>query len=275
MANKRMFSLDVIDTDKFLDMPASTQCLYFQLGMRADDEGFVSSPKKITKIANCAEDDLRVLASKGYIIPFESGIIVITDWNVNNSIRSDRKHDTRFREERSRLMIKDNAYSLTTNCQADDNQLTDKCHTEVSIGLDKYRLDKNSIDINTICSEPETAPELSGIKIILNDKSYYDIPLEKIALWKETYPAVDIEQELRKMAAWSDANPAKRKTRRGITRFINSWLSREQDRGGRRRQDNSRGMQQDKPFYEVEQPEYLKYLNTELTPEEKAILGEG
>ena len=87
MANKRMFSLDVIDTDKFLDMPASTQCLYFQLGMRADDDGFVSSPKKIVKIANCSEDDLRLLASKGYIIPFESGIIVITDWNVNNSIR--------------------------------------------------------------------------------------------------------------------------------------------------------------------------------------------
>ncbi len=79
MANKRMFSLDVIDTDKFLDMPASTQCLYFYLGMRADDDGFVSSPKKITKLANCAEDDLKILASKGYIIPFETGIAVITD----------------------------------------------------------------------------------------------------------------------------------------------------------------------------------------------------
>ena len=178
MANKRMFSLDVVDTDKFLDMPASTQCLYFHLGMRADDEGFVSSPKKIAKLANCAEDDLRVLASKGYIIPFESGIIVITDWNVNNSIRLDRKHDTRFKEERSKIMIRDNVYSLTTNCQADDNQLTDKCHTEVSIGLDKNRLDKNSIEINTICSEPETDSELSGIRLPLNDKSFYDVPLE-------------------------------------------------------------------------------------------------
>ncbi len=275
MANKRMFSLDVIDTDKFLDMPASTQCLYFQLGMRADDDGFVSSPKKIAKLANCAEDDLKLLASKGYIIPFESGIIVITDWNVNNSIRSDRKHDTRFREEFSRVTVKDNVYSLATNWQADDNQLPDKCHTEVSIGLDKDRLDKDSIDINTICPEPETTSGMSGIKIILNDKSFYDVPLEKIAFWKDTYPAVDIEQELRKMAAWGDANPTKRKTRRGIGRFINSWLSREQDRGGRGKQGNSRGVQQYRPFYEAEQPEYLKYLNTELTPEEKAILGEG
>lgn len=72
MANKRMFSIDVVDTDKFLDMPVSTQALYFHFGMRADDDGFVSSPKKIVKIANCTNDDLRVLISKGYIIPFES-----------------------------------------------------------------------------------------------------------------------------------------------------------------------------------------------------------
>lgn len=151
---------------------------------------------------------------------------------------------------------------------------------QVSIGLDKNRLDKSSIDINTICSEPEAASELSGIKIILNDKSFYDVPAEKIALWKETYPAVDVEQELKKMAAWSDANLSKRKTRRGIGRFINSWLSREQDRGGRvqqyngMQQYNNQAVQQDRPFYEAEQPDYLKCLNTELTPEEKAILGE-
>lgn len=133
----------------------------------------------------------------------------------------------------------------------------------------------NNNNTNSIvCPEPETASGLSGIRIILNDKSFYDVPVEKIALWKETYPAVDIEQELRKMAAWSDANPARRKTKRGIGRFINSWLSREQDRGGRVQQYNSQGVQQDKPFYEVEEPEYFKYMRRELTPEEKAILGE-
>lgn len=144
----------------------------------------------------------------------------------------------------------------------------------INNSINNNSLKNNNIN-NTVCPEPETASELSGIKIILNDKSFYDAPLEKVALWKGTYPAVDVEQELRKMAAWSDANPMKRKTRRGIVRFINSWLSREQDRGGRVQQYGSRGVQQDKPFYEAEQPEYLKYLNTELTPEEKAILGEG
>lgn len=152
----------------------------------------------------------------------------------------------------------------------------------INNNINNNSLKNNNIN-NTVCSEPETDSKLSGIKIILNDKTFYDVPLEKIALWKGTYPAVDVEQELKKMASWSDANPAKRKTRRGIVRFINGWLSREQDRGGRggrynsqsARQHNSQGVQQDKPFYEIEQPEYLKYLNTELTPEEKAILGEG
>lgn len=82
------------------------------------------------------------------------------------------------------------------------------------------------------CPEPETAPNPSGILLPLNDKTFYDVPLDKIALWRETYPAVDIEQELRRMIAWLDSNPTKRKTRRGIERFVNNWLARTQDSGG-------------------------------------------
>lgn len=103
MANRRMFSKDVVDTDKFLEMPPSTQALYFHLGMRADDDGFVSSPKKITQFVNCGNDDLKLLLAKGYLIPFESGVVVISDWNVNNWIRADRKHATRFEQEKSLL----------------------------------------------------------------------------------------------------------------------------------------------------------------------------
>lgn len=87
---------------------------------------------------------------------------------------------------------------------------------------------------NIICPEPEkAAPNLSGIKLILNDKTYYDAPLDKIAVWKEVYQAVDVMQELQKMRAWLDSNPTRRKTRRGIERFINNWLSRSQDNGSR------------------------------------------
>lgn len=85
---------------------------------------------------------------------------------------------------------------------------------------------------STICPEPEnSAPNPSGIQLILNDKTFYDVPMDKLALWREAYPAVDLEHELQKMRAWLDANPTKRKTRRGIERFINNWLTRTQDSG--------------------------------------------
>ena len=84
MANRRMFSLDVIDTDKFLELPSSSQSLYFHLGMRADDDGFVSSPKKIATMVNSSIDDLKLLITKNYLIPFDDGVVVIAEWKVNN-----------------------------------------------------------------------------------------------------------------------------------------------------------------------------------------------
>lgn len=103
MAQRRMFSLQVTDTDKFLDMSASAQALYFHLGMHGDDDGFVGSPRKIARTAGCNDDDLRLLAAKGYIIPFESGVVVITDWKINNTLKNDRYHPTLYSTEKSRL----------------------------------------------------------------------------------------------------------------------------------------------------------------------------
>jgi len=148
MANRRMFSLDVVDTDNFLDMPATTQALYFHLGMRADDDGFVLSPKKITKIVGCNEDDLKLLIAKQFVIPFESGVIVISDWNINNWIRPDRKHDTRLAEEKAMLQLKNDKYVLADALQPLDNQMTTECHTEVSIG--KVSIGKVNIDYQLI-----------------------------------------------------------------------------------------------------------------------------
>ena len=103
MAKRRMFSLDIIDTDSFLDMPASTQNLYFHLGMRADDDGFVASPRKITSCVNCSPDDYKLLVAKGYVIHFESGICAIRDWQINNHIRSDRYTPTIHTAEKKQL----------------------------------------------------------------------------------------------------------------------------------------------------------------------------
>lgn len=122
MAQKRMFSLLVTDTDKFLDMPVSAQALYFHLGMHGDDDGFVCSPRKIARAAGCNDDDLRLLASKGYIIPFESGVVVITDWRVNNTLKNDRYHPTIYAEEKAMLTSDTNGrFRLGSNLEPSRN----------------------------------------------------------------------------------------------------------------------------------------------------------
>lgn len=237
MANRRMFSIDVVGTDKFLDLPISAQCLYFHLGMRADDDGFISSPKQIVKMIACTQGDMKILAESGYIIPFENGLIVIRHWRQNNYLRRDRYTKSSHAEELESLTLKNGVYDSGIPCG-------------IPLGdADKIRLDKNRIDNNNIniivCPDPEkSALNPSGILLPLNDGSVYDVPLDKIALWKEVYPAVDVDQELKRMIAWLDSNPARRKTKRGITKFINSWLSKEQDKGGIYR--NARGQQASK-----------------------------
>jgi hypothetical protein len=108
VAEKRMFSKKIIDTDWFMDMPATTQNLYFHLSMRADDDGFVASPKRIVALIGASLDDYKLLVTKKFIIPFESGICVIKDWRVNNYLRNDRHTDTIYKEEFKRLTLNEN-----------------------------------------------------------------------------------------------------------------------------------------------------------------------
>ena len=89
MAERRMFAKTIIDSDSFLDMPLSTQALYFHLSMRADDDGFLNNSKKIQRMVGCSDDDLKLLIAKRFIIPFESGVVVIKHWRIHNYIRSD------------------------------------------------------------------------------------------------------------------------------------------------------------------------------------------
>lgn len=149
MAEKRMFSKRVIDSDAFLDMPSSTQNLYFHLNMRADDDGFLDNPKKIMRIVGCKDDDLKLLIAKRYLLIFESGVIVIKHWRLHNVIRSDRKKDTLYQEEYSTLNHKkDGAY---TDRQTVDGQVTDKCPHR----LDKISIEEISIDKDSIVKKPD------------------------------------------------------------------------------------------------------------------------
>ena len=173
MASKRMFSIDVIDTDKFLDMPVSTQALYFHFGMRADDDGFVSSPKKIAKIANCTNDDLRILISKGYVIPFDSGVIVITDWKANNLIKNDRYKPTRYQEEFKKLEVKDGSYIANQTVILDGIQMEPDWNQDGTQVEPQVRLGKDSIDKDNkyIVEQDSTKYPFKEIIEHLNQKS--------------------------------------------------------------------------------------------------------
>lgn len=112
MAQRRMFSLQIVDTDAFMDMPLSTQALYFHLGMRADDDGFLSNARRLQRLVGASDDDLKLLVMKRFIIAFESGVIVLRHWKISNYIQKDRYRPTAYTREKSMLYLTaDGAYT--------------------------------------------------------------------------------------------------------------------------------------------------------------------
>ncbi len=135
MAERRMFAKSIIDSDAFLDMPVSTQCLYFHLGMHADDDGFVGNPKRILRSVGAAEDDLKVLITKNFVIPFQSGICVITHWKTHNYIQKDRYNPTRHIAEIQTLELENGMY---TTC------IQNVYNSDTQVRLGKDSIDKSS-----------------------------------------------------------------------------------------------------------------------------------
>lgn len=125
MSQRRMFSKDVTENDAFLDMPLSSQALYFHLGMQADDDGFVS-PNRILRMIGCQSDDLRILIAKKFVLSFPDGVIVIKHWKINNYLRPDRYKETTHAEKMNLLTIKNNgSYTWYTSGIPDDIPLVD------------------------------------------------------------------------------------------------------------------------------------------------------
>ena len=112
MAERRMMAKSIIDTDVFLDMPISSQNLYFHMLLRADDDGFISNPKSILRTIGASEDDLKLLLAKQYIFGFESGVVVIKDWKVHNYIRSDRYKPSQLPEKNFVCISETGSYEL-------------------------------------------------------------------------------------------------------------------------------------------------------------------
>lgn len=163
MAERRMFAKSIIDTDAFLGMPLSAQALYFHLCMRADDDGFVSNPRKIQRMISCADDDLKLLVAKRYILVFESGVIVIKHWRIHNYIRKDTYRKTLYAEEKSTLYEKpDGAYTDHPLIPVSRNRdrFVDGSLTQDRLGKDRLGKDRlgESIAPDKPAFFPETTP---------------------------------------------------------------------------------------------------------------------
>lgn len=145
MADKRMFSSTIVESDAFLDMPISTQLLYFHLGMYADDDGFVNSPKRIQRLVGCGDDDFKVLCSKGFLILFDSGVVVVKHWLINNYIRPDRYKPSPYIEELNCLSIKANKSYTLTGIPDGYQEVTKKLPLS---DIDKNRQEQNRLEKN-------------------------------------------------------------------------------------------------------------------------------
>lgn len=169
MAIKRMFNKNVLDTDAFLDMPLSAQALYFHLNLRADDDGFISNPKRIQGYIGASEDDLKLLLVKRFLIAFDDGVMVVKHWKLHNTIQKDRYTPTTYQEDLAMLGLKANkAYTL------DEKQMYTKCIQNVSTDID---IDK---EIDKGIDKPKT-PKKKNKFTNFEERSYDFDKLEALA----------------------------------------------------------------------------------------------
>ena len=181
MAERRMFAKTIVLSDAFLDMPLSARCLYFTLGMLADDDGFVNSPKSIMRQAGASTDDLNLLMAKRFILAFDSGIIVIKHWRIHNYIQKDRYKESKYIEEKATLTLDQNgAY---TECIQDVSTLD----TQVRLGKDRDRIElgegsigESDEDINVPSKPPKAVRHKYGYyeQVLLTDEDYQKLTEE-------------------------------------------------------------------------------------------------
>lgn len=227
MAERRMFAKSVVNSARFLRMPQTSRLLYYDLGVAADDDGIVEA-FTVIRTTGAAEDDLRVLASRGFIQVLNEDLVsYITDWKKNNLIRPDRYRPSVYNELLVRITDGNQRFT-------DGLPTVDQRETQDSIGKDSLgKVSQGKSSQGDVCAEPETVSTPPVITLPLNDGSEYPVSQEQCHEWAGLYPAVDVIQQLRGMRGWLLSNPERRKTKRGVLKFITGWLAREQDRGGR------------------------------------------
>ena len=175
MAERRMFAKTIVTSDAFLDMPASTRCLYFLLGMVADDDGFVNNPKSIMRQAGATADDLNLLIAKRFILTFQSGVVVIKHWCIHNTIQKDRYKETKYLEEKGQLMLDGNKAYTEAVSDVYPECIQDVSKSEPQVRLGEVNLSKSNIGEDIEEAEP---PKITRHKygfyknVLLTDEDY-------------------------------------------------------------------------------------------------------
>ncbi|HEO0332969.1 TPA: phage protein [Streptococcus agalactiae] len=152
MAQRRMFSRKITETDRFLEMPLSSQALYFHLNMGAGDEGFIDKAKTIQRTIGASDDDMKLLIAKGFLIPFDSGVVVIRHWRIHNYIQSDRFQSTLYQSEKAQLEYDK---SKTASLKPIGNCIQNVSKMETQVRLSNGSLDKDSLTTYPTVSDNE------------------------------------------------------------------------------------------------------------------------
>ena len=226
MAERRMFAKRIIDSDMFVEMPVTSRLLYYDLAMRADDDGFVDAPKKIMRMIGASDDDLRLLISKQFLIPFETGIVVIRHWKIHNYIRTDRYRPTPFNDELSKLAEGQcKEYVLKSEKNEDGIPTVYQRYTQVRLGKD--RLGKKEKEINkerekkTVDEAAASPPQKYGEykNVILSD--------EDLVKLKSEFP--DWEQRIERLSEYIASSGKKYKSHLAT---IRSWARQDKAKPG-------------------------------------------
>ena len=188
MAERRMFAKTIVTSDAFLDMPASTRCLYFLLGMVADDDGFVNNPKSIMRQAGATTDDMNLLIAKRFLLTFQSGVVVIKHWCIHNTIQKDRYKETKYLEEKSTLMLDGNkAYTeAVSDVYPECIQSVSNLEPQVRLGKDKLsqvsvgEVIEDVPDINVGHKPQKAVRHKYGLyeQVLLTDEDYEKLKAE-------------------------------------------------------------------------------------------------
>ena len=225
MAERRMFAKTIIDSDAFLDMPLSTQALYFHLSMRADDDGFINNPKKIQRMIGSSDDDLKVLIAKRYLLPFESGVVVIKHWKIHNYIQKDRYKPTVYTEEKSMLAVKANGV------YTDRIQNGYSMDTQVRLGKDRLEVDKDSIEsLPPPKASKPTRHKYGEYKNVL----LTDADMEKL---KAEFPD-DWEKRIERLSDYIESTG---KSYKNHLATIRNWAKRDNEKGAAEKKQKNGG----------------------------------